>query len=199
MEKNAKKSLFISFEGIDNAGKSSLIDAIQKDISNDIPVYVTKELTTEIGGIARQKLKNNSLNSYEKVLLFAADRLQRYYNDIEPRLNNRCIILADRWFFSAIAYRCAEDQSLREYVIKVNKLFLLPDLTFYIDITADESIKRGEPYNKNNYTKEFLIKVRKEYERLMGDYNFIKIDGMRNIIKIKEGILRTVLENLRYL
>ena len=194
-----KAALFINFEGIDNAGKSTLIADLQKQFSKSLPVHVTKELTTDVGFLIIEKLKNHSLNSYERILLFAADRQQRFSKQIKPKLKSRCLFLADRWIFSAIAYQCAENSSLRDYVTEVNRIFIKPDVTFYIDIMARESIRRGNLSNKNNYPQSFLNKVRKEYLILADEYSFIKINGMREYSLVKSEVQQKVQEMVKCL
>ena len=193
-----KPSIFINFEGIDNTGKSNLVADIQKELHEVITVYTTSELNTDVGSLILTKLYNKLLDPYEKVLLFAADRQKRYSKDMKDKLKSKCLFLSDRWFFSAIAYRCAEDPSIRGYVREVNKIFILPDFTFYIDISANESIKRGKSLNKNRYLKTYLNKVRKEYLSLIIEYNFIKINGMRKYNLIKDEIINKIKELLKY-
>lgn len=196
-----KPSCFINFEGIDNSGKTTLVVDIKKEFSETIPVYVTKELTTDIGSIIRKKLESNTMDLYEKVLLFAADRQQRYLKEMKEKLETRCLFLSDRWFFSAIAYRCAEDSSIEDYVIQTNRIFIKPEITFYIDITASESIKRVASSDKTYYNEFFLDKVREVYLALVRKYNFIKIDGMRDYNSVKEEIFcsvnKIITENLK--
>lgn len=194
-------SYFINFEGIDNSGKTTLINDIKKEFSKTIPVFVTKELTTDIGLIILKKLKLHTMDPYEKVLLFAADRQQRYLKEIREKLKTRCLFLSDRWFYSAIAYRCAEDPSIRDYVIRTNSIFIKPDITFYIDITASESIKRSESLHRTYYSEPLLYKAREVYLSLVEKFNFIKIDGMRDYNLVKEEVFcsvnKIITENLK--
>ena len=196
-----RPSCFINFEGIDNSGKTTLVNDIKKEFSETIPVYVTRELTTDVGIIIRKKLESNTMDSYEKVLLFAADRQQRYLKEMKGKLETRCIFLSDRWFFSAIAYRCAEDSSIEDYVIQTNKIFIKPEITFYIDITASESIKRVASSDKTYYNESFLDKAREVYLSLVEKFNFIKIDGMRDYNSVKEEVFfsvnKVITENLK--
>ncbi len=187
-----KPSYFINFEGIDNSGKTTLVDDIKKDFFETIPVYVTKELTTDVGLMIRKKLGSNTMDSYEKVLLFAADRQQRYLEEMKEKLKTRCLFLSDRWFFSAIAYRCAEDPSIEDYVMQTNRIFIKPEITFYIDITASESIKRVASSDKTYYNESFLDKAREVYLSLVEKFNFIKIDGMRDYNLVREEVFRSV-------
>jgi len=197
LKSSKKKALFVNFEGIDNAGKSTLISDIEREFRKHIPVHVTNELTTDVGAMILQKLKDSSLDIFEKVLLFAADRQQRYLRDMKRKLNTRCLFLSDRWFYSAIAYRCAEDPSIKSYVEEVNRIFIIPDVTFYIDITAAESVKRGQIADKTHYTQSFLNKVRREYLNLTSRYNFIVIDGQRRYELVKNDVFMEIEDLLK--
>ncbi|MBA7578358.1 Thymidylate kinase [subsurface metagenome] len=196
-----RPSYFINFEGIDNSGKSTLINDIKKEFSKTIPVFVTKELTTDIGSIILKKLKLHTMDPYEKVLLFAADRQQRYSKEMKEKLKTRCLFFSDRWFFSAIAYRCAEDPSIEDYVMQTNRIFIKPDITFYIDITASESIRRSASSHRTYYGEHLLDKVREGYLSLVEKFNFIKIDGMRDYNSVREEVFcsinKIITENLK--
>ncbi len=201
MDSLKRPSYFINFEGIDCSGKSTLIGDIKKEFSKTISVYVTRELTTDVGIIIGKKLGSNTMDLYEKVLLFAADRQQRYSKEMKEKLKTHCLFLSDRWFYSAIAYRCAEDPSIRDYVIRTNSIFIKPDTTFYIDITASESIKRSEPLQRTCYSEPLLYKAREVYLSLVEKFYFIKIDGMRDYNLVKEEIFcsvnKIITENLK--
>jgi len=196
-----KPSYFINFEGIDCSGKSTLIGDIKKEFSKTIPVYVTRELTTDVGIIIRKKLGSNTMDLYEKVLLFAADRQQMYSKEMKEKLKTHCLFLSDRWFFSAIVYRCAEDPSIRDYVIHTNSIFIKPDITFYIDITASESIRRSASSHRTYYSEPLLDKVREGYLSLVEKFNFIKINGMRDYNSVREEVFcsinKIITENLK--
>lgn len=195
-QENQERALFVNFEGIDNSGKTTLINDIKEFYKGKLPVYITYELTTDVGKLILKKLKRNNISNYEKVLLFATDRIIRYEKDLKKVLNQRCIIISDRWVFSAIAYRSAEDISLKDYVISVNNIFLKPDISFYIDITPEESERRGIINDKNNYSASHLHNVRKEYLRIVNEYNLVFIDGMRDYEKVKKDIITKIKENI---
>lgn len=190
------KALFVNFEGIDNSGKTTLIKDIKKIYEDKLPVYVTYELTTDVGKLALKKLKKNDMSYYEKVLLFAADRVIRFEKNLKKVLEKRCLIISDRWIYSAIAYRSAENRALKDYVESVNNIFLKPDINFYIDITPEESERRGIINDKNNYTVSHLKKVRKEYLSIVNEYNLILIDGMRDYEKVKNDIITRIQESV---
>jgi dTMP kinase len=172
-----RRSLFVAFEGIDNAGKTTLIEDVQRALSALVPVHITKELTTPIGQLLLSSLRCGSLDLYQKTLLFAADRQQRLLEGFAGHLEQEALCVADRWVSSAIAYRCAEEPSIRQYVEQVNRIFATPDLTVLIDIPATVSIARGKPLNKNNYPEEYLERVRAAYGNLARERRFVVING----------------------
>lgn len=189
-------SFFVAFEGIDNTGKSTLVEDINREFSPKIPVNITKEFTSDIGCILRTRLASRDIDFYEKVLLFAADRQRRLDQGFATHINEYCLCVADRWYFSAFAYRYAEDPDKVDYVRGVNQIFPYPDLTILIDISAEESISRGRPLNMNNYEGDFLEKVRSAYKQLEKKEGFITIDGMCPYDKVKKLVIGMIYTEL---
>lgn len=180
----------VAFEGIDNCGKTTLVDDIcQQWSSYRTKLRAMKELTSELGPTISRGLHTNSFSPISKVLLFAADRQLRCVRDYEGAPSTPIVYLADRWVSSALAYRCAEDPSLEGYVLQVNSVFTKPALTFLIDITAEESISRGLGINKNNYPVEFLRRVRTKYLELARNELFTVVDGMRPYRVVLEEVI----------
>jgi dTMP kinase len=192
-----RPSFFVAFEGIDNTGKSTLVEDIRREFSTKIPVYTTKEFTSDIGCLLLSRLANRNIDFYEKVLLFAADRQQRLVQNFAAHLEKRCLCVADRWYFSALAYRYAENPSAIDYVRDVNRIFPRPDLTILVDISAKESIHRGRPLNKNNYEEDLLEEVRDAYKRLAQEEGFITVDGMRPYVDEKKFVIDTLYTELK--
>jgi thymidylate kinase len=94
--------------------------------------------------------------------------------------------------FSALAYRCAEDPSIKGYVQAVNSIFPTPDLAILIDISADESLARGRPIGKNNYAHEYLSRVRAEYLALAAEHSIVVLDGSRPYDMTREDVTQRV-------
>jgi len=197
-----KRGLLVAFEGLDNAGKSTLIERLSRKFNAEqTPSVMTRELTTPVGRLAIKYVKKNAPPKM-KALLFAADRLERQLNNVEPALSSGKIVFADRWFFSALAYRLAESETakhkdMERYVRSVNKYNLNPNITFFIDITPAESIKRGTPINKNNYTASFLRKVRACYLQLFSNSKAVVLDGKLSLDELEREAYATIKSMLR--
>jgi dTMP kinase len=196
-----KQGLLVAFEGLDNSGKSTLIQRLARRFNSElIPSTMTRELTTSVGKLAIKYIKRGA-SPKMKALLFAADRLERQLKDVEPALSAGKIVFADRWFFSALAYRLAEtdgqgQKEMENYVKGVNRYNLKPNLTFFIDITPAESIKRGRPIGKNNYTSSFLQKVRTSYLHIFSDSKTIILDGKLSLHELEDNICKLIKSKL---
>lgn len=190
----SQRALFVAFEGIDNAGKTSLIEDIERALSDRTSVAITRELTTDVGRLLLTRLKTNSAPSLEKVLLFAADRQRRLDDGLAAALARPGLCVADRWIASALAYRCAEDPALEEYVRAVNAPFPNADLTILIDISEGTSRDRGTLAGKNHYGSAILERVREQYRRLAATNNFVVVSGERPYEAVLEEVLARVSE-----
>lgn len=188
--------LFVALEGLDNAGKTTLVSELSKEFSNLLQVIQAKELTSTIGPVIRKGLDAKSYSPIEKVLLFAADRQLRYAHDLAKRGSGPVLYIADRWIFSAFSYRYAENPRIEEYVKSVNAVFPIPDITIFIDITAQESINRGGLSDRNNYNYQHLERVRGKYLAIALEYNMMTINGMRNIDAVREEVSTKIREGL---
>ena len=186
------KALFVAFEGIDNSGKTTLIEAVHATFSSVLPVFVTKELTTDVGRLLLSRIAKQDAGTIEKTLLFAADRQERLRHYVSAHLQEKALCIADRWVLSAMAYRTAEDPSVMPYVQAVNSVFPMPDITIVIDTPAAMSLERGAPLHKNNYTKEFLEKVRIRYIELARLMGLVTVDGSPEYEVVKTKILATI-------
>lgn len=147
--------MLISFEGLDNCGKTTIVGKLKKYYDGlNILTDFTREFETNIG----REIKAGVLDPVLKTYLFAADRYIR--TKIYEEDYNSKIILFDRYYQSALAYRMAENID-KNWVKNINRIFREPDMIFYIDITPQESIRRNTDTKFNIIeTEEYLQKVR---------------------------------------
>ena len=166
--------LHIAFEGIDNAGKTTLVEHLEVMLQNKgIKVGITKELTSEIGGIVLKHFKNDiQLSPKLKTYLFAADRLIRFQEIISKEYD---IVIWDRYIYSALVYREMERLDV-QWVRIVNSIFPVANLTYYIDIDPHKSIKRGKTAGKTcPYNFEELSKCREIYKKYVNRGEMVEI------------------------
>ena len=195
------KNIFISFEGIDGCGKSTQVDLLINKLNElKIPSLLVREpggskIAEDIRSILLDNA--NSLMSNEtEALLMTASRAQLTREVILPKLNEGYVVIADRFQDSTIAYQ-GGGRGLDISFLKILNLFatnnLIPNLTFYIDISANEGLRRtamNEFDRIENAGENFQVNVRNEYLKLvkMEPQRVFLVDGTKTISDIHKEI-----------
>ena len=98
--------MFISIEGPDCSGKSTII-SILKDKYPDA-LFIREPGTTLFGEKIRNILLNSEydLDPVSEILLFSSSFCETSQKVIKPALNKNELIISDRWYYSTIAYQC---------------------------------------------------------------------------------------------
>lgn len=188
--------MLIAFEGLDNCGKTTIANMLSSYFANKgIQVEFTHEFETPVGLLIRELAEKNELDPILKSYLFAADRHWRTRDYTGDDYKQKLIIF-DRYYLSAVAYRIADGVD-KNWIKTLNSIFPEPDITFYIDITPEESIKRNTK-NKFNilYSRDFLARARNAYISIIKEYNLVYIDGMQSIDNIYNTVLLLVEEKM---
>ncbi|MEE3490752.1 MAG: dTMP kinase [Methanobrevibacter sp.] len=180
--------MYIVFEGIDGAGKSTQIEMLKEWLdANGFRVETLVEPTdSEIGKLIREMLQrpDAETDKLQKTLglLFAADRML-----IMDKLEDESkIIISDRSFISSLAY-----QEPAEWIEELNKYAKKPDLLLLLDLDPKTSVSRtdGEDTFEN---VEFLTGVRENYLDLAENYTCEIIDASNGINKMSSDIKKAV-------
>ena len=180
--------MYIIFEGIDGAGKSTQIDLVKKWLEdNGLNVETVVEPTdSEIGVLIREILKrpDASTDEMQKTLglLFAADRMLL----MDKLKEDNKIFLSDRSFISSLAY-----QNPKEWIEVLNKYVKKPDLVLLLDVDIENSASRfsGQDEFEN---KEFLTKVRANYLDIIKDFNYEIINANNGVNKVSSDIKKAI-------
>jgi dTMP kinase len=182
---------FITFEGIDGAGKSTHIQAFANELGKRFPnkvVVLTREPGgTELGEKLRDILLHHPMHLETEALLMFAARREHLATIIEPALQAGKIVISDRFTDASFAYqgggRGLDLAKLYELEVWVQMRFkssgveqrylLQPDLTFLFDLpSATAEARRSaarEPDKFEVLNTEFFENVRKEYLRRATD------------------------------
>ncbi|MCX6810126.1 MAG: dTMP kinase [Candidatus Berkelbacteria bacterium] len=161
------QGMFIAIEGLDGSGTSTQADLLVNNLNKlKRTAFLTKEPTNNlIGGLIRGTLTKDWQASPECLqLLFAADRAHHLDRMIIPALLKDKTIVTDRYIFSTIAFGSVQCDKI--WLEEINRRFLLPDITFFIDVPASKCIKRIK--NTRNQFELFerekvLAEVRENY------------------------------------
>lgn len=192
---------FIVFEGLDGSGQSTQADFLKKFLlKKGIKVVLTKEPTRNSkAGKKIEKILGEEIRAEPKELqkLFAEDRKWHLENVIKPALKANKWVISDRYFFSSFAYGAAEGLNLN-WLIKINKGFLYPDLVFLLNVDPRICLKRIEKrgIKKTLFEKkEKLEKIFKIYKTFPNRFrNFVVINGE----KTKREVFRDVKEVVHF-
>jgi len=141
--------VFITFEGIEAAGKSTLIAALADDLrSRGVDVLVTREPGgTSLGDLIRRVFIDPAavIDPLAEAMLMNASRAQLVAEVIGPALRAGRTVLCDRFFDATIAYqgygRGLDVEVLLELcLVATNRI--APDLTFLLDVPPEISAER---------------------------------------------------------
>ena len=172
---------FISFEGIDGAGKSTHIDSFCKLMQSrypDLEVVVTREPGgTALGEQLRSLLLDAPMNLETEALLMFAARREHIAQVIEPALKAGKIVISDRFTDASFAYQgggrglsISKLNDLERWVQGQSDGSLLqPNLTILFDLPGDVAeARRSKVRAPDKFEKmdlNFFEKVRQEYLR----------------------------------
>ena len=147
-----KKGFFITLEGIEGAGKSTMVSFIEDFLTKGgHDVIKTREPGgTKIGEQIRTillKNENNNLTVDAELLLMFAARAQHIKEIITPALNSGKIILCDRFIDASYAYQGGGrgiDTSRINLLEKWIQSYLTPDLTLLFDLDVSIGMARSQ-------------------------------------------------------
>ena len=226
-------SLFISFEGGEGSGKSTQAKMLHERLLEEHhqALFLHEPGSTALGRHMRDLLKGRpwggeTISHGAELFMFTAARAELVTKIIKPLIRQQqgVVIIADRYADSTIAYQGYGRRMSIEELITVNRLAtqgVMPDLTFLLDCTPEEGLKRvgelqtvlpldvadeasGGRVDKEGTTRfeeesiEFHERVRKGYLKIAAQEpgRFRVIDATASIENIAEQIWSIVVERL---
>ena len=183
----SRKALFVTFEGGEGAGKTTLINSVARQLATqNLYVVKTREPgSTHLGERLRELLLNQAseqpLSPFAELFLFLAARAQHIQEVVRPALEEGKIVLCDRFNDSTIAYQGIARGLGEERVADLCSFVcqgLKPDLTFYLDIDPSVGLmraKREHPTDRiesedldfhRQIREAFLLLAKKERDRI---------------------------------
>ena len=202
------KGLFISFEGGEGSGKSSVINIVKDKLEADGHKVV---ITREPGGVSvSEQIRSvilavdNKMSKETEALLYAASRTEHLYEKVIPLVNQGYIVLSDRYIDSSLAYQGYARGIGIERVLEINMFAreYLPKVTYFFDVRPEVGLARIQGREKIDRldleTMDFHQKVYEGYKEVCKLYpDRVKpIDGERTIEEIVEDIYNDIKNNL---
>ncbi len=205
--------MFITFEGVEGSGKSTIAKMIYEYLLNrKYDVVLTREpggvkIAEDIRNIILNK-DNKELDNRAEALLFAASRRQHLVEKVIPALKEGKIVLCDRFLDSSLAYQGGGKQLGVKEILKVNEFAvdgLFPDLTIIFDVDPAfglERIARNRNREVNRLDLEslpFYDRVRKTFLDLAKkDKNrYVVLDGSGDAYSVFKETIKVILERIK--
>ena len=208
--------MFITFEGPDGSGKSTVIKAVyEKLLKDNFDILLTREPGgTPIAEKIRDIILDNSntaLDPRTEALLYAASRRQHLVEKIWPALKEGKIVLCDRFIDSSLAYQGGGRNLGVENVLNIN-LFATentyPDISLFFDVSPEIGLSRVNSDKKrvadrlDNENENFHDKVYETFKKIVANNKnrFIVIDASKPLNEVIENtyqILKKKLNELR--
>ena len=179
-----KRGLFITVEGPEGAGKSTILKKMAEELKEKGHQVV---LTREPGGISiAEEIRkvildrnHTEMDERTEALLYAAARRQHLAEKVIPSLENGSMVLCDRFLDSSLAYQGHARGIGMEEVYSINKFAIgdtMPDLTLYFDVSPEVGLKRisknqGREVNRLDLEAiDFHERVREGYLMLLKQF-----------------------------
>ncbi len=199
------KGLFISFEGIDGSGKSTIIQEVHKHFENKKLDLI---LTREPGGnkIAEKirdlilDVEHDTMDDRTEALLYAASRRQHLVEKILPALESGKMVLCDRFVDSSIAYQGYGREIGAEAVRDINLFAIdqhMPDMTFFLDVDIQTGLSRMNTRDELDRLETagdaFFQRVYDGYQMIIKDNpRIIVVDGTQSIKEVSDEIIKHI-------
>lgn len=151
------RGLLVALEGCDGAGTTTQARLLAETLAQrQIPHHLTRQPSEgPVGRMIREILAGQMKAPTETIaLLFAADRIDHLEREVWPALDAGKVVISDRWYHSSFAYNvepnnltgqaCLQGGVLQDarWIREINAFATRPDVTFLLDIDAEEAARR---------------------------------------------------------
>jgi dTMP kinase len=205
------QGFFISFEGLDGAGKSTQVASLAASLRvHGYDVITVSPSDTNLGEILHsfvlQHQRGPALEPWAEALLFNAERAQLLHEIVLPALGRGAVVIADRFADSTIAYQgngrgVPIDDLLSLHRIACGDVW--PDLTFYLHLPANTAARRQRaqqlPLDRIEVAPEdFHARVEAGFDALAATHpqRIARVDANRPAVTVSRDIEKLTLDRL---
>lgn len=137
--------MFIVVDGIDGAGKTTLVGQLSNVFSAHDPL-VTKEPTDDSpwAKAIRNSAERGRLTVEEEIHLFHNDRLFHIESEIMPALKAERPVICDRYVDSTLAFQCSSPSEADSLFEQFREQLLIPDISFILNCPVEVGLSRIE-------------------------------------------------------
>ena len=201
---------FITFEGGEGCGKSTVLKAIKERLESEgVSVVLTREpggtpIAEQIRNVILDKA-NTAMDGRTEALLYAASRRQHLVEKIWPALQEGKTVLCDRYLDSSLAYQGGARGLGIDEVLSIN-LFATegtyPDLTLLFDLEPEQGLARIAANQNREVNRldlenlDFHHQVRNNFLALAKRYpdRYVIIDASQPLADVIEDAYKAIKE-----
>ena len=201
-----KLGQFIVVEGLEGAGKSTVIKAIQRELeAHGHELKLTREpggtpMAEAIRDCVKHDWQDEIVTEQTELLLMYAARSQLIENTIKPALANGIWVLGDRHDWSSLAYQGGGRQVNLAHLNAIRELTLdgfTAHLTIYLDINPKVGLSRAAARGELDRIEQsglaFFERARETYLNLVKNSDSaVLINAEQSIEKVREDVITTV-------
>lgn len=194
-----KKGLFITFEGPDGSGKTTVSKAVsEKLLSEGYQVRYTREPG---GSAISEKIRdiildpaNTEMDPRTEALLYAASRRQHLVDIVLPLIEQGVTVISDRFVDSSIAYQGYGRQIGAAEVYAINAFAIenyMPVKTIFLNVSAETGLARIQANRAvldrlDAESTDFHKRVFDGYQKVIAQYadRMIVVDASRDVDEV---------------
>ena len=206
--------LFITFEGPDGCGKTSIINLIKEYYKNNEKIIFTREPGgTEISEKIREIIlsnDNNKMSPRTEALLYSASRAQHIDELVRPNLEKGNVVISDRFVLSSLAYQGGGRELGVENVKKINDFAIdgvNPDLIIFFYVDPLTTLKRKSLSENADRLElsgdDFHCRVYDTYMELLDELKdekvLRKVDATKSMEEVFDNVKNIIDEKLEEL
>lgn len=171
------KGTLITIEGIDGAGKSTVIEALNEEFPNAVFTSEPQE-DQWLGKVLRKALVDENMSDMSLFFLFLSEHAQHIEDYVNPALQENKLVVSDRFVDSRYAYQTyALDNNVTgdtlDWIrnIQENGWSTIPDQTIILDIGVDTSLERIADNKKEVFEKRDRLEAARDIYLTLADEN----------------------------
>ncbi|MEC8885590.1 MAG: dTMP kinase [Pseudomonadota bacterium] len=206
--------MFISFEGTEGVGKSTLIASLNQALSAEHDVVLTREpggtpLAEQIRELLlapqQDATQQEQMSHATELLLIYAARAQHLDQVILPALSENKIVLCDRFVDASVAYQHGGRGMDKSQIDLLTDTFVakMPDVTFWLDLPVEQGMQRAK--NRGALDRfeqektEFFQRIQASYRQLaeQNPQRIIRLDASQSAEQLFEEALSIIQENMK--
>lgn len=206
--------MFISFEGTEGVGKSTLIASLNKALSAEHDVVLTREpggtpLAEQIRELLlapqQDATQQEQMSHATELLLIYAARAQHLDQVILPALSENKIVLCDRFVDASVAYQHGGRGMDKAQIDLLTNTFVakMPDLTFWLDLPVEQGMQRAKNRGAlDRFEQEkmaFFQRIQESYRQLaeQNSQRIIRLDASQSAEQLFEKALSIIQEKMK--